>query len=446
MNSAMKKLVFSTVTLLLVSVICHAQFRTPDYSSLSDSETAAALRSHVNFLASASLEGRAAGSEGELLAADYVRETFESYGLDILSGDEGDIFGMKKENGDTLVSRNVIGIIQGYDKSLRDKFIVVGARLDNIGTRTITVDGEPVTKIYYGANGNASGLAVMLELARMLKTNSLLLKRSVLFVGFGSSLEAHVGSWYFLNRSFKQAEDIDAMVNLDILGKDMQGFYAYTGSNADMNRIINRVNATLQPVKPAVVAQEPFASDHRMFYASGIPSVLFTTGLYPEYGSDRDTPSTLRYDDMERELEYIYNYTVALANGDAPAFMPEGVTGKRSSSSEVIPYYECDYKPTFLGSTDPKVFLQKWVYSYLKYPQEAVRRGIQGRVLVDFVIDERGKVRDVKVLKGVDPLLDDEAVKVVSASPDWKPARHLGKKVSSEMSIYVEFKLEKKKK
>ena len=82
----------------------------------------------------------------------------------------------------------------------------------------------------------------------------------------------------------------------------------------------------------------------------------------------------------------------------------------------------------------------------MKYPQEAVSRGIQGRVLVDFIIDERGKVRNVKVLRGVDPLLDAEAVKVIAASPDWKPARLQGKKVKSEMSLYVEFKLERKKK
>ena len=85
------------------------------------------------------------------------------------------------------------------------------------------------------------------------------------------------------------------------------------------------------------------------------------------------------------------------------------------------------------------------MYAYLKYPKEAVRQGIQGRVLVDFVVDEKGKVRDVRVLKGVHPLLDDEAVKVVSASPDWKAARDRGKKVKCGMSLYVEFKLERNK-
>ena len=86
------------------------------------------------------------------------------------------------------------------------------------------------------------------------------------------------------------------------------------------------------------------------------------------------------------------------------------------------------------------------MYQYLKYPDAAVRDGIQGRVLVDFVIDESGKVTDVKVLKGVDPLLDDEAVRVIAASPAWKPGLVRGKKVKAEISLYVEFRLERKNK
>lgn len=441
----MKRVFLSLVLLVSAAFAADAQFRS-GYNELDDSETVAAFRAHIGYLASAALEGRAAGSEGEADAAEYVREVFESYDLEILPGLEGDTFGIRRESGDTLVSRNVAAIIPGYDKELRDRYIVIGARLDNIGTRTVNVDGQALTRVYSGANGNASGVAVLLELARMLRTNSLLLRRSVILVAFGSSLEGNVGSWYFLNRSFKDAGRIDAMVNLDILGRGLNGFYAYTASNADLTRIVNRVNSTLQPIKPEVTTAEPFPSDHRMFYASEIPSVLFTTGLYPEYGTDRDTPSIVRYEDMERELEYLYNFSVELVNGEAPAFVPGEGTKSAAMDNDVVPYYDCDYKPTFLGSPDPKVFLEKWVYAYLKYPQEAVARGIQGRVLVDFIIDEKGKVRNVRVLKGADPLLDAEAVKVVAASPDWKPARLQGKKVKSEISLYVDFKLEKKRK
>ena len=71
---------------------------------------------------------------------------------------------------------------------------------------TVTVDGKPVEKVYCGANGNASGLAVLLVLARMGQTNSIMFRRSVLFVAFGASSESFAGSWYFLNRSFSDVD------------------------------------------------------------------------------------------------------------------------------------------------------------------------------------------------------------------------------------------------
>ena len=194
-----------------------------------------------------------------------------------------------------------------------------------------------------------------------------------------------------------------------------------------------------------MVAQEPVSSDHRIFYDKEIPSVFFTTGRYPEYNTDRDTASILEYDGMERELEYIYNFTVALVNGMKPEFRREAA--KEGNSYEgVVSFFDCDVKPTFFRSNDPSDFLQRWVYAYLRYPQSAVDEGVQGRVLVDFVIDEKGKVGQVKVARGVDPRLDAEAVRVIAASPDWKPGILRGKKVKTALSVYVEFRLEKRKK
>ena len=436
--------------LLCVVLACagaSAQYRTDKaLAGLDRSEVAAEMEEQVGFLSAVALEGRKAGSEGEKLAAEYVAQTLSSYGVDVLSGAEGDLFGIRRESGDTLTSRNVTGYIQGYDRTLRDSYIVIGARLDGMGSIQYSVDGEAHTKIYPGANGNASGLAMMMQLARKLSTNRVLLRRSVIFVAFGSSLEGNVGSWYFLNRSFGGVKNIDAMVNLDMVGTGSSGFYAYAASNTDMEKILKEMQGSLQPVLPTIVAREPVGSDHRMFYNSGIPAVFFTTGMYPEYNTDRDTADILEYDWMERGLEYLYNFCVSLANGSKPEFNPSEETRKKHSlDRDVTPYYECDVKPTFLGSSDPGVFLKKWVYTYLRYPSECVHNGIQGRVLVDFIINEKGKVTDVKVLKGVDELLDEEAVRVIKASPDWKPGKVRGEKVKSEMSLYVEFRLEKKK-
>ncbi|MBO7191909.1 MAG: TonB family protein [Bacteroidales bacterium] len=437
---------FVLVLLAFMPFVMNAQFRSGmAYEDLDDSEKVAAFKSHIRTLSAAHLEGRKAGSEGEKEAAEYVEQMFREYGIDLLTPSGGDVFGMMKDNGDTLTSRNVIGYVEGYDKNLRKDYIVVGARLDNIGTMTLTVDGKPVERIFYGANGNASGLAMLLELAKMVKTNSMMFRRTVLFAAFGASCETFAGAWYFLNRSFPETDRIDAMVNLDMLGTGYHGFYVYTSSNADMNAVVNTMSGELQPIHPKLITNEVYPSDHRAFYAKEIPSVMFTTGQYPEHGSDRDTQSIIDYDMMERELEYIYNYVEELANlNSAPSFRPVQKTDRDSSYDDVVSYFDCDQKPMFLTNPDPADFLEKWVYQYLKYPESALQNGVQGRVMVEFVIEKDGKVSNVRVVKGVSDALDAEAVKVVSASPKWKPGKLNGNKVRVAMTIPVEFKLEKK--
>ena len=428
----------------MMPMLLSAQFRSGvSYEDLDDSETVAAIKSHVRALSAAHLEGRKAGSEGEKEAAEYVEHMFEEYGIELLTPKGGDLFGIKKDNGDTLTSRNVIGFVEGYDKTLRNEYIVIGARLDNIGTMTVTVDGRPVERVFYGANGNASGLAMLVELARMVSTNSIMFRRSVLFAAFGASNETYAGSWYFLNRSFKHADKIAAMVNLDMVGTGYHGFYAFTGSNVDMNNVVKTLSAELQPIHPELVSSEVYPSDHRAFYAMEIPSIVFTTGRYTEHNTERDTQSIIDYDMMERELEYVYNYVYALANLNiAPSFR---AVERSEKYDDVVAYYDCDQRPTFLNSADLAQFLNKWVYQYLKYPEVAVRNGVQGRVVVEFIIEKDGKVTNVRVVRGVSDELDAEAVKVISASPKWKPGRVKGEKVRIAISLPVEFKLEKKK-
>ena len=264
-------------------------------------------------------------------------------------------------------------------------------------------------------------------------------------MAFGASSETYAGSWYFLNRSFSDVDKIDAMINLDMLGTGYKGFYAYTSSNADMNALIKGLTADLQPVQPEVTSVEPYPSDHRAFYSKEIPSVMFTTGRYPEHNTERDTERILDYEMMERELEYIYNFTIALANTNSKlAFRQSEVPERGKGYDDVVPFYDCDQRPMFLNSSDPTQFLKRWVYQYLRYPEEAVKNGIQGRVMVDFVIEKDGRVTDVRVVKGVSPSLDAEAVKAVSASPKWKPGKVDGQKVRASITLPVEFILEKK--
>lgn len=93
------------------------------------------------------------------------KNSLVAYGVDVLGA--GNTFGVAV-GGDTLTSRNVTGLLEGWDKEQNKHYIVIGARMDNLGTDTLTVDGEKRVRIYSGANGNASGMALLLELARRL--------------------------------------------------------------------------------------------------------------------------------------------------------------------------------------------------------------------------------------------------------------------------------------
>ena len=434
----MKRLVSILAAVVLASSALHAQFRNP-LEELNDSETVRSFKEHVGYLASAQMEGRKAGSEGEQMAAQYMAQQLQEMGIDLLPGGE---FGLSRA-GDTLRSRNVAGFLPGWDQKMKQHYIVVGARLDNLGMDSLMVNGEPRPRIYFGANGNASGLAMMLELARKLSYARSMLRRSVLFVAFGGSQESFAGAWYFLNRSFSDVANIDAMVNLDMLGGGAESLQAFTASNTDLNTILQALQGELLPAQAKLIFQAPYPGDYTAFYDREIPSVLFTTGRYPEHGTGRDTPDLLDYTGMEKELEYIFSYVQRLCNGPRPLFRNDSM--QREIPANTYAFSDVDVKPSFLNSQDPSTFLERWVYQYLKYPQYAVENGIQGRVLVDVVVDEKGEVQDVKISRSIHTSLDQEALRVVSASPKWRPGRHRGKKVRVAMTVAIDFKLEKNK-
>lgn len=94
--------------------------------------------------------------------------------------------------------------------------------------------------------------------------------------------------------------------------------------------------------------------------------------------------------------------------------------------------------PEFPGGM---VEMMKWITKNLKYPQAAQRQKIQGKVVVAFIIGKDGTVSEAKVVKSVDPLLDNEALRVVRMMPKWKPGEDKGKPCMTYFSIPVVFKL-----
>ncbi len=93
--------------------------------------------------------------------------------------------------------------------------------------------------------------------------------------------------------------------------------------------------------------------------------------------------------------------------------------------------------PTFQGG-DIKTF-EAWVQEHVKYPEEAAESGIEGDVFVMFFVEPDGSVSNVTVLRGVDPALDNEALKVVKSSPKWEYQNRRGDPVRARFSITVRF-------
>ena len=107
----------------------------------------------------------------------------------------------------------------------------------------------------------------------------------------------------------------------------------------------------------------------------------------------------------------------------------------------IVPYAAVEAKPTFNGG-DADAFV-KYVQQNIQYPQNALDNNVEGKVTVNFVVDANGKIRNAKVVNGVDDELNAEALRVVESAPAWTPAKQNGKNVPVTCSIPVTFKIVK---
>ncbi|MDD3273286.1 MAG: TonB family protein [Bacteroidales bacterium] len=415
----------------------------------SQNERAAELKGHLITLTSDSLKGRAAGTEGERMAARYIERVFKESDIELLYPSPGQDFSFVNDSGDTLKSQNIVGIIEGYDPELKNEYILVGAHYDHLGSIKTKINGKDSLLLYKGADDNASGVAVMLEVAKMVRARNFLFKRSVIIAAFGAEERGMIGSWYFANRAFQHKEKISLMVNLDMLGRGGagRGLYVYTMMpHTELTTLLKDASDKPLMPSPTIKTSSYFPSDHQVFAADGIPVALFTTGLHRDYHTNRDVEEEIDYVTMDMTTEYVFNLILDVANMgrmlSRTLFAPQEEIAKESGKARIYKQEETEIPAQFLHGREQR-FLDRWVYKYLKYPQGAVDRGVSGRVIVEFTIDHEGKVKDVEVIKSLDYELDEAALKTVEASPDWKPAKIDGKPVSVRIALPVEFRLKR---
>ena len=435
----MKK--FTLVTFVLLAVLFCGRSYAQEYEPIE-----VTLKKNVEYLANPAMGGRGAGTQGEADAAKYIYDQLLKAGITMLTDERGEDFSFAHK-GDTIYSRNIIGIVEGCNPDLKDEYVVIAAHYDHLGTSILKRDGADQKQIYYGADDNASGVATLLEIARQVAQQQYLFDRSILFAFFGAEEYGMIGSWYFLNRSFKHVDDIVAMINLDMVGRSGRDnrIQAYTAdANVELMEIMNTLSGRALSLAPSYTPTDYFPSDHRLFYEKGIPVVLFTSGVHRDYHTVRDTPDKLDYKQMEQLVEYVFSLAEVVSNRPEriKAASRHDRQGDGPSKDKVYTQTTVDKPATFLHGTQQQ-FLDRWVYEYIKYPESAVRNGISGRVIAEFVVDSNGKVKDVQIVKGLDDEIDANVIKVISASPKWKPAKIGGREVSVRISIPIEFKLSK---
>lgn len=287
-------------------------------SESTDSPMRAQLKKHVYTLASDSLGGRLIGSDGNLTAGEYIADLFAEIGLDEYNGEsyfnyfEQPLMGGTGQPLATIEGCNVVGLLRGNDPVLKDQYIVFGAHYDHLGTSR----GTGMTdSIYNGADDNASGTAVLIELARALKAHEKELLRTVVFVAFDGEEQGLWGSTHFVQEAVVPIEKIMLMVSMD-----MVGFYRTSGylklagcGTLEDGKDLMPSSDILHLRKVNFEASLFGATDTQPFAKQHVPTLYMTTGLKSPYHKPQDEAELIDYSGMADITEYTTQMATVLA-------------------------------------------------------------------------------------------------------------------------------------
>ena len=254
------------------------------------------MMGHITYLASEELEGRGLGYKGLEKAAHYIANSFKKAGL-VPGGDNSYFQSWEAEVGKEkrkATMRNVIGVLPGKDPQFEGQSVILCAHYDHLGLGWPDVHKGDEGKIHFGADDNASGVAVMLELAHVLG-KSLKPERSIVFIAFTGEESGLLGSRYYVDKLKRESPDrlkkIMAVVNLDTVGRLKEGskLMVIGGSSAREWRFIFMGIGYTVGIDTQLVTQELDASDQVNFIREGIPGIQLFSGPHTDYHRPTDT-------------------------------------------------------------------------------------------------------------------------------------------------------------
>lgn len=252
-------------------------------------------------------------------------------------------------------SFNVVGILPGSDPNWKNEAIVIGAHYDHLG-----LGGEGSgslsarTGIHHGADDNASGVAGLIELARMFSSQNPKPRRTIVFIAFSGEEEGLIGSNYYVNHPIVPLTNTVAMINMDMIGRlkekslivggvgTAQEWRALIGAANDVQGMTVSLNSagadrtmptgipvvtgsngkpvvTLDPSKKFVLTlnEDGFGpSDHSSFYAKQVPVLFFWTGNHEDYHKPSDTADKINYEGESRVVSFVARIVSDIDKGD----------------------------------------------------------------------------------------------------------------------------------
>ena len=307
----------SFYTSLLLSLVINSIIYSQEYNSNK-------LIADIEYLSSDQLEGRFPGTKGEKAAAQYIAKRFKDLKLTSLSNNYLQNFSFKQPNNphdelefdkrekDQINAINVIG----YLNNNKENTIIIGAHYDHIGYGGIySLDSKGMDKntIHNGADDNASGVALLLNLAeQLIKENNS--NNNYLFIAFSAEELGLLGSKYFVENPLIDLKNANYMINLDMVGrlntdKELSVFGA--GTSPVFKQVINSTNNNFSL---KIIDDGIGPSDHTSFYNKGIPVLFFNSGSHQDYHKSSDDLELINFSGIREISEYVINIIHELNN------------------------------------------------------------------------------------------------------------------------------------
>jgi aminopeptidase YwaD len=221
---------------------------------------------------------------------------------------------IKREMSNT---RNVVMMLPGEDEQLKNEYVIIGAHFDHIGTGGSGSSSRipDTVAVHYGADDNASGVGMMLELAEKFALTKGSHKRSIICIAFAGEELGLFGSKHFTENPGIDLSKVNAMINLDMVGRLRETNtlqISGVGTAEGLKDLVTSESDT-HSVKLTLSDEGYGPSDHSSFYGKNIPVLFYSTGVHLDYHTPSDTWHKLNFDGMVKVSSLVFSVTEKLA-------------------------------------------------------------------------------------------------------------------------------------